>query len=155
MIQHAGRQTGNAACVGTGYGDVAIRGFAVCNGGIGRCAPDNAMLGWIGYAERGDIAVSNGIGGSNGGDGLSGDCRCNESCECEILTIRCACRAGSISANMIQRPGVRPVMELVKVPVALTEPSIVLKSAVVGLAVVAQTKPCSVGLKVPRTVIFP
>lgn len=50
---------------------------------------------------------------------------------------------------------VRPVIKLVKVPVSLTAPSVVLKFAVVGLAVVAQTKPCSNGLKVPKAVILP
>lgn len=46
-------------------------------------------------------------------------------------------------------------MALVKVPISLTGPSVVLLFAVVGLAVVAQTKPCSVGLNEPRAVISP
>ena len=41
-------------------------------------------------------------------------------------------------------------MVLVKAPVALTAPSVVLLSAVVGLTAVAQTTPCWVGLGTPR-----
>ena len=46
-------------------------------------------------------------------------------------------------------------MELMKAPVALTAPSVVLLFAVVGLEAVPQTTPCSVGLGRPRTVTLP
>ena len=46
-------------------------------------------------------------------------------------------------------------MLLVKAPVALTGPSVVLLSAVVGLSAVPQTTPCWVGLGTPRPVMLP
>ena len=59
---------------------------------------------------------------------------CNQSCEGDILAIGRAGSIGSIGAHVIERAGVRPVMVLVKAPVALTAPSVVLLSAVVGLS---------------------
>ena len=46
-------------------------------------------------------------------------------------------------------------MELVKAPVALTGPSVVLLSAMVGSALVLQTTPCWLGLGTPSEVILP
>ena len=46
-------------------------------------------------------------------------------------------------------------MALVKAPVALTAPCVVLLSTVVGLADVLQTTPCCVGLGTPRSVTLP
>ena len=46
-------------------------------------------------------------------------------------------------------------MLLVKGPIALTGPSVVLLSAVVGLAEVLQTTPCWVGLGTPNEVTVP
>src|SRR5690242_15138287 len=46
-------------------------------------------------------------------------------------------------------------MLLVNAPVAATGPSVVLLSAVVGLAESPQTTPCSVGLGMPRLVMLP
>ena len=50
---------------------------------------------------------------------------------------------------------VRPVILLVKAPVMLTAPSVVLSSDVVGPVEVLHTTPCSVGLGTPRSVTLP
>ena len=51
--------------------------------------------------------------------------------------------------------GERPVILEVKAPVAVTGPSSVLLSAIVGVPVVFQQKPCCVGSGEPRSVISP
>ena len=52
-------------------------------------------------------------------------------------------------------PGVKPVIDEVKAPVAETAPCVVLASVKVGEPLVFQQTPCWVGLVIPNAVIFP
>ena len=58
MIERTGGQAGHGAGEGAGRADRAIRGLAIRSGRVGRCAPDHAMLGWIGDTQGSDISVA-------------------------------------------------------------------------------------------------
>ena len=104
VIQRPRSQASHGAGKGAGRTDRTIRGFAIRDSGIGRGAPDDAMLGGIGHAERGNIAIPCGCCGCNVRDSRGGDGRRVVGSEGDILTIRCACRIGGVCADMIQRP---------------------------------------------------
>ena len=102
VIKRTRCQAGHGAGEGPDCADRAIRGFAVRGGRVGRCAPDDAMLGWIWYTQGGDGSVPGGGGGGDIRHGLRGDRRREQRGESDILAIHGAYIIGGIGAHVVQ-----------------------------------------------------
>ena len=102
IIERTGCQAGHGAGKGADRADGTIRGFAIRGGGVGRCAPDHAMLGWIRHAQGRDVAVPGGGRGGDIRDCLRGDRGREQGCEGDILAIDRTYIVRGIGADVIE-----------------------------------------------------